>query len=140
MVKKIFLGGIFIIALVVLGIAFAIPFVFSETCSNDVISVLVSPNNENKLVLFERSCGATTDFSTQVSIIKENLQPDNENGNIFVADCDHGKAPRASWGGPEVKISWLNSDTVKIVYHKDARVFLEENCLSDIEILYEKFE
>src|SRR5947208_16689490 len=57
-------------------------------------------------VLFQRDCGATTGFSTQVSVVSLGQQSPDEPASAFVADCDHGAAPSASWGGPPAAMAW----------------------------------
>ena len=39
-------------------------------CGNEIIEEIKSPDNKYKLVIFQRDCGATTGFSTQISILK----------------------------------------------------------------------
>src|SRR5687767_10343542 len=40
-----------------------------DMCGNDIQLTVVSPDRKLKAVVFERSCGATTGFSTQVSVL-----------------------------------------------------------------------
>jgi hypothetical protein len=69
-----------------------------DPCGNAVLSEEYSPNREFRAVVFERDCGATTGFSTQVSVLTANgqflTQPSwlhsTQPGNVFVADTDHG--------------------------------------------------
>jgi hypothetical protein len=75
---------------------------------NRELSRVSSPDAEWDAVVFERSAGATTDFSTQVSIVKhQSVLPDG-GGNVFIADCNHGVAPAESWGGPYAQVRWLS--------------------------------
>src|SRR5689334_8930572 len=62
-------------------------------CENTVISQLDAPGGNLKAVVFERSCGATTDFATQVSIINQSEEIGVEAGNILSIDSDHGRTP-----------------------------------------------
>jgi len=126
-----------LVAIVVFG---SIYFMSSNLCTNNIIQEYPSPNGKYKIVLFERDCGATTDFSSQVSLLKTNDNLKNEGGNLFVCDCDHGKAPRAKWGGPEIRIHWINQDTLNISYHKNVRIFLKQFKLKKIFIKYDLFQ
>lgn len=92
-------------------------------CANDVLAEVRSPDGEHKVVVFQRACGATTGFSTQLSLIPSQQALDNASGNIFVADTDHGAAPRGPEGGPSVVVRWLGSDALEVVHHPKARVF-----------------
>ena len=47
-------------------------------------------------VLFDRHCGATTGFTTQVSVVESDKTPFGK-GNVFIAD---GGTKAAKWGGP----------------------------------------
>lgn len=57
-----------VLAFTVICIA-VLHFFASEMCANRVAVEAKSPDNRYKAVIFERDCGATTDFSTQVSIL-----------------------------------------------------------------------
>ena len=56
-------------------------------------------------VVFSLSCGATTGFSTQVSVLSTQDAPPDSGGNAFIADADHGKAPLRSHGVPRVRVA-----------------------------------
>lgn len=53
-------------------------------CANEVHAEIISPNQRYKAVIFQRDCGATTDFSTQISILKAKAKLPNKSGNIFI--------------------------------------------------------
>jgi hypothetical protein len=109
-------------------------------CGNDLLSETLSPNLTYRVVIFQRDCGATTGFSTQASILKSGEILPNESGNLFIADTDHGKAPVGVGGGPEVKASWINSHSVRLTYHKNARVFLSNLNVLGVSAIYESFK
>lgn len=109
-------------------------------CGNDVISEAASPGGKARAVVFERDCGATTDFSTQVSVLPSGKQLADEGGNVFTADTDHGGAPAGAKGGPEVRIRWEDSRHLVVKHHSKARVFRAEPRVGDIEVRYERFE
>jgi len=92
-----------------------------------------------KAVIFQRDCGATTGFSTQVSIFSTNRALPNESGNVFVADTDHGKAPAGAWGGPLVELTWPDDAHVLLKYDKRAAVFKHEESVGNVNISYEMF-
>ena len=72
-------------------------------CGNDPINAEVSPNGERVAIAFIRSCGATTPFYTQVSILDAPGRLPNKSGNIFIIE---GKHP--------VSVSWEGNDELKI--------------------------
>ena len=99
-------------------------------CNNDEQFRVPSPDAALEAVIFQRDCGATTGFSTQISIVTKGSVLPNGGANLFVADTDHGKAPAASWGGPEVEVDWASKRTIRVVTHRDARVFHKEPAIS----------
>ena len=59
----------------------------SSMCGNTVYTESLSLDKMYKAVIFERSCGASSGFSTQVSIIKANEQLcDNCAGDVLAAN------------------------------------------------------
>jgi hypothetical protein len=109
---------------------------FPDPCGNQVVSTITAPDGQKKAVVFQRDCGATTGFSTQISILPLSHGLPNEGGNVFIADCDHGAAPAAAHGGPEVHLSWAGSNRLEVRFHPKARVFRSVPSLDDVEITY----
>jgi hypothetical protein len=58
---------------------------FSGMCGADQYISLISPNGKYKAVIFQFDCGATTGFSTQVSILKINENLSNNPGNVYTS-------------------------------------------------------
>ncbi len=114
-------------------------FSLSGECRNETVSELNAPGNAVKYVVFQRNCGATTGFSTQVSLIKVGETLKNEGGNIFIADTNHDRAPSGVGGGPEVRIKWVSDTHLQIHHHQLARVFLAERTIDGMRIDYETF-
>ena len=108
----------------------------SDTCSNSIISRADAPDRLHSAVMFLRDCGATTGFSTQVSVIAYGQQPSGS-GNIFRADDDHGSAAAGVWGGPWAEIKWLAADHLLIRYAAKSRLFDQNNEISGIKISYQ---
>ncbi len=107
-----------------------------DPCGNQVVGTFTAPDGLKKAVVFQRDCGATTGFSTQISILPLSHDLPNESGNVFVADCDHGSAPAAAHGGPEVHLSWADSNHLEVRFHPKARVFRSEPSRDEVEITY----
>lgn len=105
-------------------------------CVNEILRIHYSPSKQLKAVVFERECGATTGFSTQISIMHANNDLSNEGGNVFVADTDHGKSPSGPGGGPPVKVEWRGESSLNITYDNRARVFLRKDSQKGITITY----
>lgn len=92
-------------------------------CGNEIISEFPSPNGMRKVVVFQRDCGATTGFSTQASILGMNQMLENQAGNTFTSDTDHGAAPSGPGGGPALSVAWQGENSVLLSFHPKARVF-----------------
>lgn len=108
----------------------------SDTCSNTQISRADAPDGLHSAVMFQRDCGATTGFSTQVSIVAPGEQPSGS-GNTFRADDDHGTAAAGDWGGPWAETRWPAPDHLLIRYAAKSRLFEQEDKVSKIKISYQ---
>jgi hypothetical protein len=104
-------------------------------CENTVLSDIQSPDGQHHVVVFGRSCGATTDFSTQVSIEARSSLASGA-GNVFIADTDHGNSPAGPGGGPDVTARWVDASTVEISYNARVRVFHKAARQGGIEVRF----
>ena len=95
-----------------------------------------SPDGRWEAVLFERDCGATTDFATHVSLLSAGAKLPNKAGNVFTADSDHGQAPLVAGNVISVSIKWAGRDSLEIRYDRRARVFSREPKVQGISIVY----
>lgn len=109
-----------------------------STCGNRPLAEVPSPGGVHRAVVFERSCGATTGFSTQVSIVDAGAGAGREAGNAFIADRDHGRAPAGPGGGPAVEVAWRGDSQLIIRHHPLARVFRSEPRVRGVEVRYER--
>jgi hypothetical protein len=108
----------------------------SETCTNTIVSRLSSPDGQREAVMFQRDCGATTGFSTQVSILDAGSKL-NGAGNTFRADDDHDAARVGDWGGSWAEIKWLSSDHLLVRYAAKSRIFEQDDTVSGVKVTYE---
>ena len=129
-------GGV--AAVVVAGVWLFQAFV-SDMCANKFLSEIPSPDGALKAVVFQRDCGATTGFSTQISIVQMNHSLPNESGNLFVADSNRNKAPTGSGGGLEVRVAWIGACSLRIAHHQGARVFLANRNVLGVSAEYVSF-
>jgi hypothetical protein len=91
-------------------------------CENEVLAEVVAPDASARAVVFQRSCGATTGFSTQVSILPAGAELSSEPGNAFVSDTNHGASPSGPGGGPELALAWRSPNELVIAHHPATRV------------------
>jgi len=87
--------------------------------------------------MFQRDCGATTGFSTQISVVQRGDEPTGS-GNTFRADDDHGAAAAGEWGGPWAEVTWLAPDHLLIRYAAKSRLFEQEGEISGVKISYQQ--
>lgn len=99
----------------------------ADMCGNEVLKSVASPDGTVKAIVFQRDCGATTGFSTQVSVIANGETLPNDGGNIFDADCNNVAAPRGPGGGPAVAVQWTGPRELLLRYHPAARVFARKS-------------
>lgn len=99
-----------------IGVWYAIQQLEAGICGNTVGQTVVSPDGQLQAVVFERDCGATTGFSTQVSILRANQPLPNEGGSVFVTD-----APDAS----ALPVVWTGARTLQIQYPAQTKVFYQ---------------
>lgn len=124
-----------IVGLVALAIG-ALWYFTQDLCANAVLAESAAPGGRIKAVVFGRDCGATTDFSTQVSILSASNSLPNESGNVFVADRDHGKAPAGPGGGPAIRVTWLSDQQLRIEHQSSTRIFKSEPLRKNVRVEY----
>jgi len=78
------------------------------------------------VAIFNRGCGATSGFNTQVSIINAGEELENDGGNLFIAD---GTLP--------LVIRWNSETEVLISGVGNPEIYKKENTLNGVTIIYE---
>ena len=111
----------------------------SDTCANEIVTEIASPARDFKAVMFRRDCGATTSYSTQVSILAEGAELSGT-GNVYRADDDHGVAPVGKWDGPWAEIRWIGPRQLLVRYAAGSRIFEQSDDQSGISVSYEAVE
>jgi hypothetical protein len=91
------------------------------------ISRIPSPDGKIEAVIFERDCGATTGFSTQISILHKGASIRSGTGNAIVGDSNRGAAPVAKSGGPPAQIRWLTNRRVVITVHPATKISAQQS-------------
>lgn len=100
-------------------------------CGNRVLADIPSPLGTKHAVLFERDCGATTDFSTQLSILNAGEKLESQAGNTFIADSNHGHVTSLY-----VRVKWSAESSLEVNYPEPARVFHNEKHVNGVSINY----
>ncbi len=109
-------------------------------CADDCVNLTVirsqSPDGSHDATLFQRNCGATTGYSTHISVLDHGASP-SRGGNAFVADNDHGAAATGSWGSAWAEVKWLAPDHLLIRYATRSRIFAQQSEVSGVRITYQ---
>jgi hypothetical protein len=95
-------------------------------CGNEIGYEEYSPDRKLKAVVFERDCGATTGFSTQVSLLGGAEKLPNEAGNVFIAD-----------GDPKIRVQWQSNNEVLVKFPPGTKVHLKQNQVAGVSVRYE---
>ena len=123
-----------------LGGMFALAGCFdSDDCENEIVSITRAPDAARDAAIFQRDCGATTGFSTQVSVVSAGVKVLGP-GSTFIADTDHGTAQSADWGGPWAEVEWKSPAKLMIRYDRRAQIFTAETSIDGIEVIYEPLD
>ncbi len=124
-------------SLLVLALFALVDLFFNSWCGNQVIQKVVAPDERHTVFLFQRDCGATTGFSTQISLYPRDADKNlpNSAGNVFIAE-EKGNGPKGYWHGPLVRTRWLDGNKLEIRYHHTARTFYRQTRLGIVQIKY----
>ncbi|RYX81739.1 hypothetical protein EON83_22495 [bacterium] len=98
---------------------------FEFECDNEVSQTLASPDGKHKAVVFSRECGATTGFSTQISVIGTSEQLPDDGGNVLVMDEDQS-----------VFMRWQNANSLVISYPSGVETFNKQSRVNGVRILF----
>jgi hypothetical protein len=120
---KPFLITIIVIAVVFTAGKFALDAFIGDLCGNDINQKIPSPNGENVAYIFERSCGATTGFSPQLSVLDNDEEFQNESGNTFRSN-------------KEFSVEWLNENNLKVIYDISSEINKMDKKVNGIMVQY----
>ena len=119
-------GGLSLLALG--GVALFVFYAYrgsGEVCANDQVVETASPDGQLKAVTFRRNCGATTGYSTHVSILPADGKLANEGGNVFTASDE-----------PSITVRWIDDRHLSISGETYTK-FLHLKELRGVQITYE---
>ena len=120
---KTILMTIIILLIVFMTGKYLLDFLFEDMCGNDIKQKIPSPSGEKVAYVFERSCGATTGFSPQLSILNNENEFQNESGNTFRSD-------------KEFSIEWLGEKNLKVNYDKSSETSKMDKRVNGIKVEY----
>lgn len=88
-------------------------------CENEGSATVRSPSGNMKAVVFNRGCGATVGFNTQVSVLSTEAALPNNGGNALIVDDD---VPLA--------LHWESDGSLQIADTRSSRAFKQEHVAS----------
>lgn len=104
-------------------------------CVNTVVESVASPDTEWTAVLFERSCGATTGFSSQVSVVRTGSALPDRAGNAFVL-LRGDTAGTTSWGGPVVTLLWTGPRQLEVSHDPTAHAMSSSRRVGEVDVRF----
>ncbi len=109
------------------GVAVLVFFAFPSLggCDNDNLVETVSFNGQLKAVTFRRNCGATTSYSTHVSILPVSRKLRNEPGNVFTANHE-----------PSITLHWSDDHHLSVTGETETQ-FLHLTEFRGVSIIYQ---
>lgn len=93
-------------------------------CDNQVLQAVVAPGGRHTAFVYRRDCGATTGFSTQVSVEKGAASFPAEPGTVLVL------------GDEPAFLTWLGPDRLQITHRRGARPAFQEERQDGVQISY----
>lgn len=122
-VGKIVLAGTLSLGLTSCGIA----------CDNLLLSQQLSPTGEYTALHFTRSCGATTEISNQISVIRSGERP-SATGNVLIAVFERSDGDVRNYGIKLMK--WTGDRELSINYNGESDIFIKESHIDGVAIKY----
>ena len=110
--------------LTVLGFLLLVAACMQGLCANTITQRAPSPDGRYDAVVFTRDCGATTDYSTQVALVRRGADLPDRPGNVFISVHPTG-----------ARVEWLGSDTL-LVHYGSANPSLKTSIVEGITITY----
>lgn len=97
--------------------------IIGDSCGNEIIQSLPSPDDERIAYVFKRDCGATTDYSYQLTVLKADKQFQNESGNAFISDRSFS-------------VSWTGDRKLEVEYAPHAENYKMDRRVKEVQIEY----
>lgn len=94
-------------------------------CGNEVLQEIPNTSKTLKAIKFSRDCGATTGFSTQVSILPYGSRLKDEPGNTFIIN-----------GQNTCETKWITNSEIEIHYNKYEQIFKNDSIVNGVKISF----
>ena len=115
-----------IAALSVAASILGLPLLFTSRCKDQEVSEAASPDNRHIATVFTRNCGATTGFTTHVTVRPQGTKLDEDSPNLLMLE-----------GRPTVRIKWNKANVLQIERPPERKLILEQIIIwGDLDIIY----
>ena len=104
-------------------------------CADTVVDTVSAPDKSHDAVVLSRDCGATTSFTTQISIVEAG-QDHTTGQTVFSADGDHGEAELVAGDVIRLEVAWTSATRLVVTYDENARVFDDEPHADGVDVDY----
>src|SRR5271163_1002928 len=103
----------------------------ASLCPDKIVAKRSSPDGHYVAVVFYRDCGATTPFTTEISIVRsdQDAVSGGNAGNIFSMTDPPDK--KETLGAMEVRLNWISSRLLAIATTRHASVGKRVNQFGD---------
>lgn len=108
-------------------------------CGSDQATTVTSPDSSARAVVFRRNCGATTGFSTEVSVIllSEPLPTGDVVGNVFgVGDTSLYRGQDTGGDALSVKVEWVSPRLLQVTHNERAAILRQHQERHGVRIEY----
>jgi hypothetical protein len=127
------------LALIGVMAAIALSGRLGDGCVMETLARVASPDRRFDAVAVAVACGGSSDFTTQVSVLRAGKPVPHRRGNALVADGDHGEAPSGPGGGPVVELRWTGPRALTVGYDRRARASRTASRVRGVRITYARF-
>jgi len=107
-------------------------------CRNSDIRVIPSTDGRYNALVYTRDCGATTGWSTNVSIEGSHTKRAYGPGNVFRAEWEaNADLPPTFSSGPAVQATWSGPTELRIVYDERSDPYLRNASARGVSVQYD---
>ena len=96
------------------------------SCENETYARYPSPSGEKVAVAFERSCGATVGFNSQLSIVSASEKDFSETGNAVVLQ-----------GRRTIQLEWVSETELAVTLRRGERIYRSEAVVEGVSLKYD---
>ena len=105
-------------------------------CGNEFVSAHASPDGRLKAVVFVRSCGATTPFVTEMSVLPADAGLPQDSANALIISDNPDRPIQRSAPAIEVRVKWDSNSHLNVLFPLAAAVYKHVERVGAVSIEY----